>query len=49
MGIKNRKVFTVTSPNGVSVFCDGSGKKHKNKQTQKIQGAFVLEQVNKKT
>ena len=36
MGIKNRKGFTVTSPNGVSVFSDRSGKKHKNKQTKKI-------------
>jgi len=48
MGIKNRKGFTVTS-NGVSVFSDKSGEKHKNKQRKYLQVAFVLEQVNKET
>lgn len=47
MGIKNRKGFTVTSPNGVSVFCGGSGKKHKNKQTKEILSGCICAWTSK--
>lgn len=47
MGIKNRKGFTVTSPNGVSVFCGGSGKKHKNKQMKEILSGCICAWTSK--
>lgn len=48
MGIKNRKGFTGTSPNGVLVFCGEVGKSTKTNKCRKyLQVALVLEQVNK--